>query len=190
MPQGILAAVRATPGVKRAAPLLEAPAQAAGPRGQRSVQLIGADSSLRALGGALVAHTELEPFAGVGAVLLPAPLARTLGVTRFGQELTLNLYGRSEHAPLYEQLSARRVGAIAQSPLVIAPLEYAQELAGQPGRDHAHPDRARRRSAPDGAKPACGASPGARSTCGAPAISSSCSRRPPPPATPRRACSR
>ncbi len=134
MPQGTLAAVRATPGVEHAAPLLEAPAQAAGPRGQRSVQLIGADSSLRALGGALVAHTELETFAGVGAVLLPAPLSRTLGVTRYGEEVTLNLYGRSERTPLYQQLTARTVGAIADSPVVIAPLEYAQELAGQSGR--------------------------------------------------------
>ena len=134
MPEDTLAAVRATPGVRSAAPLLEAPAQAAGPRGQRSVQLIGADSSLRALGGALVAHTEVEPIAGVGAVLLPAPLADSLGVTRYGQELTLRLYGRAVQAPLYAQLTARTVGAIAESPVVLAPLPYAQELTGEPGR--------------------------------------------------------
>jgi putative ABC transport system permease protein len=133
MPQSTLRQVRALPGVRAAAPLLEASAQARGPRGSRSVQLVGADSSLRALGGALLGHTELEPFAGIGAVLLPAPLASQLGVTRFGSELTLNLYGRTARAPLYEQLRERQIGSLASSPIVIAPLSYAQEMAGLTG---------------------------------------------------------
>ena len=77
-------------GVRVAAPLLEASANATGPKGSESVELVGADSSLRQLGGALVRHTELEPFAGIGAVLLPAPLAAHLGVTKFGWEVTLH----------------------------------------------------------------------------------------------------
>jgi putative ABC transport system permease protein len=134
MPQGMLAKVRAISGVRVAAPLLEASAQATGPHGSESVQLVGADSSLRALGGALVRHTELEPFAGIGAVLLPAPLAAHLGVTRFGAEVTVRLYGRTQHAPLYEQLHERQIGGLAASPIVVAPLFYAQELAGLAGR--------------------------------------------------------
>lgn len=134
MRQSELARVRALPGVKAAAPLLEAPAEASGPRGSTSVQLVGADSALKALGGALVAKTELEPFAGIGAVLLPAPLASRLGVTRFGREVTLKLYGRATKAPLYEQLRERQIGGLAASPIVIAPLFYAQEMAGLPGR--------------------------------------------------------
>ena len=90
MPEGLVAEVRAIPGVRFAAPLLEASANASGPKGSESVALVGADSSLRSLGGRLVAHTELEPFANIGAVLLPAPLASHLGVTRFGREATLS----------------------------------------------------------------------------------------------------
>jgi putative ABC transport system permease protein len=134
MPQSLLARVKSIPGVQAAAPLLEASGQASGPRGSRSVQLVGADASLKALGGALVAHTELEPFAGIGAVLLPAPLGEALGVTRFGREVTLRFYGREERAPLYEQLHERQIGGLTQSPIVVVSLPYAQELTGLSGR--------------------------------------------------------
>ena len=134
IPEGLLARVRAIPGVRAAAPLLEASADAVGPRAGASVELVGADSSLRRLGGALVRHTELEAFAGIGAILLPAPLAAHLGVGRFGQEVTLELYGRTERAPLYKQLTPQQIGGLAASPIVVAPLLYAQELAGLAGR--------------------------------------------------------
>ena len=134
MPESLLAQVRGIPGVRVAAPLLEASANATGPKGSESVELVGADSSLRELGGALVRHTELEPFAGIGAVLLPAPLARHLGVTRFGKEVTLQLYGRTEQAPLYEQLHERQIGGLVASPIVVAPLFFAQEMTGLTGR--------------------------------------------------------
>ena len=76
-PQSTLARVRAIPGVRVAAPVLEAGANAIGPRARASVQLIGADSSLSPLGGALVRGAALRPFGGIGAVVLPAPLAHT-----------------------------------------------------------------------------------------------------------------
>jgi putative ABC transport system permease protein len=134
MPESILAQVRAIQGVRVAAPLLEASANATGPKGSESVELVGADSSLRDLGGALVRHTELEPFAGVGAVLLPTPLATHLGVTKFGTEVTLQMYGRTEHAPLYEELHEKQIGGLVASPIVVAPLFYAQEMTGLTGR--------------------------------------------------------
>jgi len=134
MPEDLVGKVRTIPGVRVAAPLLEASADASGPRGRESVELVGADSNLRSLGGALVRHTELEPFAGIGAVLLPAPLAKKVGVTKFGSEVTLRLYGRSARAPLYEQLHERQIGGLVQSPIVVAPLFFAQEMAGLSGR--------------------------------------------------------
>jgi putative ABC transport system permease protein len=130
MPEQLLGEVRRIPGVRVAAPLLEASADATGPKGTRSVELVGADSSLKALGGALVKRTELEPFAGIGAVLLPAPLAHSIGVTKFGKEATLEIYGRSARAPLYEQLHEKQIGGLAASPIVVAPLFFAQEMTG------------------------------------------------------------
>ena len=137
-PQGMsgsmLAEVRHIDGVRVAAPLLEASSDASGPKGSESVELVGADSSLRELGGELVRHTDLEPFAYIGAVLLPAPLADHLGVTKFGMEVTLRTYGRSERAPLYELLHERQIGGLTASPIVVAPLFFAQEMTGLTGR--------------------------------------------------------
>ena len=88
----------------------------------------------RALKGSLVRHLQLEPFGGVGGVVLSAPLARTVGVVKFGREVTLQVDGRATRAPLYETLSERSVGALAQSPIVLAPLFFAQEMTGLQGR--------------------------------------------------------
>lgn len=129
-PQTLVKRVRTMQGVKVAAPLLEANGYAAGPGGGASVQLIGAGPALKALGGALVRRTNLDPFAGFGAVVLPAPLARSVGVTKFGQKLTLHFAGRTSHAGLYRQLHAKTIGPLTSSPLVIAPLRFAQEVAG------------------------------------------------------------
>jgi putative ABC transport system permease protein len=129
-PEGLLERVRGVPGVRVAAPLLEAGANATGPRGSESVELVGADSSLSKLGGTLVRRISLAPFGGVGAVVLPAPVARTVGVTKFGQEVTLQLGGRTVAAPLYSQLHEKQIGSLIATPVAIAPLSYAQELTG------------------------------------------------------------
>jgi putative ABC transport system permease protein len=130
MPEALLREVRAIDGVRVAAPLFEASAEATGPKGSESVSLVGADASLKQLGGGLVRHTELAPFAGIGAVLLPAQLATHIGVRKFGSEVTLQVYGRTERAPLYEVLHEKQVGGLAASPIVVAPLVYAQEMTG------------------------------------------------------------
>jgi putative ABC transport system permease protein len=128
--QRLLGRVRALRGVKLAAPLLEANANARGPRGAESVELIGADASLKRLNGELVRHTKLAPFGGIGAIVLPTPLARSIGVTKFGAEATLEVGGHVSHAPLYSELSAKQIGPLIGAPVVIAPLEYAQEVTG------------------------------------------------------------
>ncbi len=105
-PQSMLARVRAIPGVRVAAPLLEAGANAIGPRGSESVELVGADSSLSQLGGALVRHTALTPVRrhrrGRAA---GAARAQASASTKFGEEVTFQLDGRTAEAPLYAQLA-------------------------------------------------------------------------------------
>jgi putative ABC transport system permease protein len=133
-PQSMLTRVRAIPGVRVAAPLLEAQAEAIGPRGRESIQLIGADPSLAQLGGRLVRHTSLTSFGEIGAVVLPSPLAHKIGVTKFGQEVTLQLDGHTVEAPLYAQLREKQIGALVASPLAISQLSYTQELTGLNGR--------------------------------------------------------
>ncbi|HEY7933215.1 MAG TPA: FtsX-like permease family protein [Solirubrobacteraceae bacterium] len=134
MDERLVRRVRALAGVRVAVPLLEVSANAIGPKASESVELVGADSSLSQLGGALIRHTHLNPFAGIGAIVLPGPLARTIGVTKFGNEATLQVAGRDTQAPLYEQLSAKQIGPLIDSPIAIAPLFFAQEIAGLKGR--------------------------------------------------------
>src|SRR5581483_3621622 len=110
--EGLLAKVHRIPGVHAAAPLLEVNANAVGPKGRESVELVGADSSLAGLGGALVRNTKLNPVQGFGAVVLPAPLASKIGVTKFGNEATFEVGGRVEQAALYEQLHAKQIGPL------------------------------------------------------------------------------
>ncbi len=129
-PESTLGLVRRIPGVRVAAPLLEAGTNAIGPRGSESVELVGADSSLSELGGALVRHTALAPVGGIGAVVLPAPLARALGVTKFGQEVTFQLAGHTVKAPLYTELHERQIGPLIGSPVALVPLSFAQEATG------------------------------------------------------------
>ncbi|HEV3318560.1 MAG TPA: FtsX-like permease family protein [Solirubrobacteraceae bacterium] len=131
---GMLARVRAIPGVRAAAPLLEANTQASGPRGGESVELVGVDSSLSRLEGSLVRHASPSSFAGVEVVALPAPLAHTLGVTKFGEEVTFRLDGRMAAAGLYEQLHASQIGPLTSSPIAVAPLGASQEMSGLTGR--------------------------------------------------------
>ncbi len=129
-PESMLGQARRIPGVRVAAPLLEASANAIGPRGSESVELLGADASLSELGGALVRNAELTPFGGFGAVVLPAPLAQAIGVQRFGQKVTFQLAGHTATAPLYAQLHERQIGPLIGSPVALVPLSFAQEMVG------------------------------------------------------------
>lgn len=134
MPAGALASVRRLPGVRAAAPLLEVSANAIGPRGSESMQLIGADQSLLALGGVLVPRYGMRPFGGLGAVVLSESVARAIGVRAFGQEVHLQIAGQTVEAPLYVQEGERQSALLRASPVAIAPLPFAQRLAGMPGR--------------------------------------------------------
>jgi putative ABC transport system permease protein len=135
MPESLLARVRAIRGVRAAAPVLESGANAIGRNGRSAaVQLIGADSSLARLKGPLVRDAAVRPFAGVGAVVLPAPVARAIGLSAFGQEVHFQLAGRTAELPLYSQLHERQVGSLAASALAIVPLASAQAMTGLAAR--------------------------------------------------------
>jgi putative ABC transport system permease protein len=129
-PQSMLARVQHIPGVRVAAPVLEAGANAIGPKGSEAVELIGADQSLSGLGGALVRHTRLRPFLGVGAAVLPAPLSQRIGVSKFGQEVHFQLAGHTAEAPFYSQLHESQIGPLIGSAVAIVPLSAAQEMTG------------------------------------------------------------
>jgi putative ABC transport system permease protein len=134
LPDRLVRQVRALPGVQAAAPVLEASANAIGPRGEKPVELIGADSSLSRLGGTLTRGTELRPFAGIGAVVLSAPVSKAIGVRRFGQEANFQLAGRTAEAPLYVDPRTRLSGPLATGAVALVPLSLAQQMTGYGAR--------------------------------------------------------
>lgn len=129
-PASVLDRVRAIPGVRVAAPLLELDGQLTGRRRAAAVQVIGADQTLGSLEGRLVRRVSLTPFPGLGALVVPAPLARTIGAATEGPEMTLELAGHRNSVALFATLTASEVGGLAQAPIAVAPLEYVQQLSG------------------------------------------------------------
>ena len=129
----LLDQVQRLPGVRSAAPILEVQANVVGPKGQHAVYLIGADPSFVRLGGPLLRHFSAAALARQHAVALPAPIAQQTGVGDL-QSATLQV-GASSHSVLVGlTLQASNIGALVHSPLVLAPLAYAQELAGMKGQ--------------------------------------------------------
>lgn len=133
-PETLLQRVRELSGVRAAAPVLEAGANAIGPKGSEAVDLIGADSSLTELGGTLVHDAALRPFGGIGAVVLPTAISRRIGVNRFGQEVIFQLGGHMAEAPLYTQPRESQAGPLAASAVALVPLAFAQEMTGLTAR--------------------------------------------------------
>ncbi len=133
-PESLVGEVRHIPGVKVAAPLLEVNANLHGPKGSESVELVGADGTLPQLGGALVHKVGLTPFGGINAVLLPTPVARKVGVRKFGATVLVEALGHFTEAGLYKLLTERQIGPLISSPVAVGPLEYAQEASGLLGR--------------------------------------------------------
>jgi len=133
-PERIVSEARKLPGVRVAAPLVEVPANAKGPKGSESVELVGADDNLIKLGGALVRKVKLTPFGTIGFVVLPTPVATAVGVHKYGDTMSMQANGATSEAVLYAQLTAHEVGPLIDSPIAVGPIEYTQEMSGLKGR--------------------------------------------------------
>lgn len=131
--QRMLAQVRAISGVREAAPVLEEPANAVGPTGQRPVQLVGVEPRFALRNSPLLRHFRYAQIAHVWALAVPSPVAQATGVQPL-EPLDLQLGARDVTALVGAELATAEVGALADSPVVIAPLSYAQHLAHAPGR--------------------------------------------------------
>ena len=129
----LLGAVQALPGVRSAAPVLETPAVIVGPHGSEPVTLIGADPRFVHLGGSLLQHFSASALARQHAIALPVPTAAQIGANPL-EVIRLQVGARSEPALLGITLQSAEIGELAHSPVALAPLAYAQQLAGMRGR--------------------------------------------------------
>ena len=136
-PQGfseaLLGEVQRLPGVRAAVPVLEAQVSMTGPEGSQSVDLIATDPRDVHLAGRLLRHFTAAQLTNKRVLALPAPIANKLGVGPL-EPVKLQIGARVERALVGVELTARSIGALVNSPIVLAPMAYAQQLTGMKGR--------------------------------------------------------
>ena len=125
--------VTAIDGVQASAPVLQTQANLVTARGERTVTLLAADARLSTLGGTLLRGWSGGRLAQLQALVLPTRVARPLGL-RFGQSVTVEIGGRALRAPVGAVVGHGDVGPLANSPAVVAPLGFGQQLAQMEGR--------------------------------------------------------
>jgi putative ABC transport system permease protein len=131
--EGLLDEVKRLPGVLSAAPVLAVQANVIGPKGEQSVELVGADPTFVRLGGSLLQHFNALALARQHAIALPAPIAQQVGAGDLGQ-VTVQSGTRTARTLVGLTLRESDVGGLVHSPLALAPLAYAQKLTGMKGR--------------------------------------------------------
>lgn len=121
--------------VKAAAPILQQQVVVVGPKGSRSLMLIGATEQLASLGGRLVSQSQRigESALRRGLLVLTEPTARAIGV-KPGDGIPIYVGARTEHIALDATISAAALGPSVDSPIAAAPLPIVQNLAGLRGR--------------------------------------------------------
>jgi putative ABC transport system permease protein len=129
----LLGEVRRLPGVRVALPVLEQQVNVIGPRGQRAVDLIGTDPRFAHLAGSLLRRFSAEQLAAQRAIALPTPLAEAIGAGSL-QTIRLQIGARVVTTLLATTLQERDIGGLIHSPVALAPVAYAQHIAGLEGR--------------------------------------------------------
>jgi putative ABC transport system permease protein len=132
-PAALMPGIAHVPGVRATAPLLELRVAARGSRGVRTANLVGADARLVRMGGQVLREFSSPHLRLSQAVALPGPLARALGVRPNGR-IELLVGAASRTVPVAAALSRDEIGPLIDSPVVLAPLAYAQQVGGMRGR--------------------------------------------------------
>ncbi|HEX2161503.1 MAG TPA: FtsX-like permease family protein [Thermoleophilaceae bacterium] len=131
--------VRRLVGVEAAAPVLEARANVIGPDGRRSIQLFGGDPRFVEIGGPLLevfatdSPQEARVLSGQQGLAIPEPMTKALGILP-AHPFQLEIGSRRVHVPVALSLPRDAIGPLVDSPVAIAPLAYAQEIADLKGR--------------------------------------------------------
>lgn len=121
------------PGVEHAAALLRADASIIGPHGRTPVLLEGVTPSLLTLQSSAIRNLSSDVQLTGGGIGLPSSVAEELGAQARSQ-VKLMIAGQQREVTVAAVLGSQTIGPIAGSPVAVAILPYAQQLAGQPGK--------------------------------------------------------
>jgi putative ABC transport system permease protein len=131
--EALLARSRGLPGVAVAAPLLRENIAVLGPRGRRSVQLVGVTPAALRLGSFSTATLGATNFSFGHGLILPASIAAAIGVEP-GARVTVLASGQASTTTVNAVLRSSPFGALSSSPVAVSSLVTAQRLTGLPGR--------------------------------------------------------
>jgi putative ABC transport system permease protein len=126
-PDSVYRAVHGVPGVRLAAPILQAPASVVGPGGRRSVTIYGADPRIVRLRGSLVQGFSAADLARQQVIAVTTSIADALSL-HTGDLTRMQIAGRTELVGVVV-LGRRDIGAMADTSIAMAPLAYLQTLA-------------------------------------------------------------
>lgn len=125
----LLSEVRKIRGVRAAVPVLEQRVGIIGSVGRENVDLIGVDPHTIHLAGPLLRRFSANQLAHQSSLALPESVARTVGAGPL-ETVHLQIGSASIESLVATELRHRDIGSLAESPLAIAPLRYAQALTG------------------------------------------------------------
>ncbi|HYB24937.1 MAG TPA: FtsX-like permease family protein, partial [Solirubrobacteraceae bacterium] len=131
--ESLLAGSRELPGVTVAVPLLRENVTVVGPRGRRSVQLLGVTPAVLRLGSFGTGSLGVTGFSFGRGLILPASVAEAVGVEP-NAGVTVLALGRASTIPLNAVLRGPPFGSLATSPVAVASLATAQDVTGLQGR--------------------------------------------------------
>jgi putative ABC transport system permease protein len=136
-PEGVgerlLGEVRHLPGVQVALPVLERQTNVIGPRGERSVDLVGVDPHAVRASGPLLRRFSAKQIAALPAIALPAPLAREVGTGPL-VPVRLQIGARFVETLVGATLGEADIGGLVHSPVALTSIGYAQRLAHAQGQ--------------------------------------------------------
>ncbi len=131
--QEVFSKVERLSSVEIAAPIVEQRIAVKGPKGQRPLTLFGFDERLKRMKGKFVIRIARQRDVSDLGLYLTEPTARAIGVAP-GRAVTIKVGERTKRLPLAGIVPADEIGSLAQSPVAIAHLGLAQEIASMPGR--------------------------------------------------------
>jgi putative ABC transport system permease protein len=137
-PQGfdarLLGQVARLPGVQGAVPVLEHPVSLIGSKGRKlAVDLLATDPRYLRLAGPLLRHFTPQQLAGQHALALPVAVANAIDAGPL-EPIKVQVGARIVPSLIATSLPSSELGALANSPVAVAPLTYAQQLTGLQNR--------------------------------------------------------
>jgi len=127
------ARVERLPGVRSVVPVLEQEITIAGPDAREPVDLIATDPRDVHLTGHLLKRLATAGLANQRVLAVPTPIANRLGVGPL-EVVHLQIGARVVPALVGDELTARSIGPLANDPIILTSITYAQRLTGLRGR--------------------------------------------------------